>query len=1450
MSHLSHESSADEWSGRNQARDLSVDSRVTGRTCRRLYQITQGARRWLHESRRMSARRRIAVGQLCTPETMEARLLLATDLRPALYDTNVISEVGAGTVDSYFVKFSGPQSTEDLQSVTGAADVTESAFVDFGYTVDFAQGLTLQSAADRFSGLAGFEYLHPNIQYTAVPEAIPNDPLFANQWHLVNNGQNGGVVGIDANVQAAWDIATGQGVTIGIVDDGLETTHEDLGPNVNTTIDFDWNDNDTDPNPGPLDFHGTAVAGVAAARGNNGVGVSGVAWDAELVGLRLIAAGNITDRAIAEALTHQSQVIDIYNNSWGPGPRDVVSSFGSGPQTVAALEDGAVNGRGGLGVIRVNSAGNGGPGTNTNYFRPSGSRFTITVGAVVNTGVLASYSTPGAAVVLVAPSGPPLGDIWTTDRTGNIGYDLSNYTSTFNGTSSAAPVVSGVVALMLDANPELSYRDVVDILVNSSDQIDPTNPGWERNGAGLWVSHDYGFGLVDAAEAVSMAQNHVPLSPEQSFSSGTQVVNTPIPDLGSVTRTYTVSSADAITSLEYVELVFNATHQFIGDLEIVLTSPDGTRSVMAESRLGDPGQAYSNWVFSSIHHYGESSEGVWTLTVTDNQAQDAGTIDSFELRFYGTNATHQIIESGGNTVVSDAGISDFFDVVLSEQPSSDVVVKLTSSDTAEVTLSQSSLTFTPTNWNRPQRITVNGVQDLIRDFDKLTNVVASIDTALSDPAFAQASNILVSVRSVDDDYNLPHKPVLTAPDLFPGTQSPEFQWTPVDNAETYDLTVTNAVTGAVVQQAMGILLPRFTFPSLFVDGIYSAIVVGVNTDGVSGPASDPLLFAIGEVTAPTAPIITSPGANELVTTNRPVVTWLAVPGAVSYEIYFDSAGQITRVIDPGTPAAGNTLSYTPTEDLREGANSVWVRAFNALNDPGEWSEVVNFTVDAFPTPDRPFMTAPSVTVTTNAFPRFAWTTGGASRFQLWVAHLRPGTGVGGVEEVWDRVIHLTDFAGTSYTHFNALPEGLHRAWVRGINAAGEYSEWSPVNEFSISVDAPTQPVLQPIGTTTDITPLFRWDGTADRFDLWVNNISTGQSQVIRNTTLTGNSYESEVALEQGRYRAWIQGYNALEERGPWSAAIVFTVDVPAPIRPKLTGPVETGATAETPVTTRTPTFAWTAVPDGITYELWVNHLDTRTARIVHETALTGESYTVTDALPQGSYKAWVRARNSAGEPSEWSAAFAFVVDVPTPTVPVITGPTPNSVGSIEDTTPTITWTAVAAAATYDLQLQVTSSGASVVNATGLTGTSYTVTQTLPEIAHRVRVRAVNTAGELGDWSDWYSLRIDEPNATTPVALLPVGTVTNGNVIFQWQHTPGNTEYELLVRDPLNQDSIIIRVTNIQLDLSGTRASLARALPSGTYRFWIRAFNSRGTASSWSNSLAFNVVSADTAELLN
>ncbi|MBW4497579.1 MAG: CHRD domain-containing protein [Oscillatoria princeps RMCB-10] len=546
---------------------------------------------------------------------------------------------------------------------------------------------------------------------------VPTDPLYPQQWYLNNTGtnSNGGTAGIDLNIVDSivenfdvWNDYTGKGITVGIIDDGVESTHEDLAANYNSApAGFTYDPASGQPQ-GPDDSHGTAVAGIIAGvatigeTANNQVGISGVAYSAKITGFRY---ADITDTD-ASVLSNQ-QFFDVSNNSWGgTNPFDTDFNTPAGQLQEQAITEAATKGREGKGTVFVWAAGNEfEAGVNSNYRNYENSRYTIAVSAVDANGVFAPYSVQGANLLVSAfgdgdPSAEPSipGTILTTDRMGDAGYntaatagtagepDSPNYTGTFNGTSSAAPMVSGVVALILQANRDLGYRDVQEILAYSAIQNDPTednqndwrfNAATNWNGGGLHNNHNYGFGLVDGHAAVRMAEtwtmqstaaNSTVGNKEQMVENGpaTQEIK-PIPD-GDANGLSTTLNIESGLEIDHIEVDLNIEHTAIEELYITLLSPDGTETILfdgpalktitisdtetvsfADFRSNPNNPQYSaelqalgasyqkgiNFTFGSTFYWGETGAGDWTLKVEDRGTAGTGTLNSWGLRLFG-----------------------------------------------------------------------------------------------------------------------------------------------------------------------------------------------------------------------------------------------------------------------------------------------------------------------------------------------------------------------------------------------------------------------------------------------------------------------------------------------------------------------------------------------------------------------------------------------------------------------------------------------------------------------------------------------------------------------------------------------------------------------------------------------------------------------------------------------
>ena len=483
----------------------------------------------------------------------------------------------------------------------------------------------------------------------------PGDPLFAQQWHLVNSGSGqvaGGVAGQDIHISPYWLAGSpqgGAGINIAVIDDGIDSTHEDLTGSIATTIDYDYLSNDADSTHVASDLgHGTVVAGLIGAR-RNSVGGVGVAYGCTLVPLRLIDdTATIFESQIANALAHRatatSNVIAVSNNSWGPKLYGTL--LGSIGTTIDnALQSGVTSGRGGRGTIYVFSAGNGRSLDRMDYNGLANDRRVIAVGALGPDGTEAYYSEQGLAVLVAAPGG---GDdqsaMVSCDRTDAgatvRGFEAGSYTTVTpalsapavaNGTSFSAPLVSGTAALMLEANPQLSWRDVPWLLATTARPVGSTT----LNAAGLRFNDASGAGLIDASAAITAAASWIPLPRESYYESTVTTIGT-IPDNTGIglLRTFNLTGVPADFVVERAVLMVSAAHTSRGQLSFTLTSPAGTAATVA-GRTADTGDNYNAWPFTSVWTLGEGGTGTWTLVVKDETTGVTGTLNACSLRIYG-----------------------------------------------------------------------------------------------------------------------------------------------------------------------------------------------------------------------------------------------------------------------------------------------------------------------------------------------------------------------------------------------------------------------------------------------------------------------------------------------------------------------------------------------------------------------------------------------------------------------------------------------------------------------------------------------------------------------------------------------------------------------------------------------------------------------------------------------
>lgn len=375
------------------------------------------------------------------------------------------------------------------------------------FRVQLPEGAEPFAASRELRAHVGVTWAHPDLLLPMQPRSLTNDPYVGDQWHLENTGQWDGMVDADIDVAAAWERATGEGGMVAVIDSGVDPLHPDL--DVIPGRDYVDDDDDSSPEEGDGSGpHGTAAAGLAAALGDNELGVSGVARGSSVYGIRLLTSlegkGSTTSE-VGEAFVEAAEAgAWVINNSWGYAD----CAGGVLPAVIkTGLKTAEQEGRGGLGSVMVFSAGNDGCDNSDELILSYPT--VIGVGATDDHDRHISYSSYGTGTDIAAPSGAVL----TTDISGDSGYGSwdgdVDYTGGFSGTSAAAPIVSGVVLLMLEANPRLTAEQVREQLCATADRVDMVGGEWDAEGRSRW----FGCGRVNAHAAVAAVANAAPAAP-------------------------------------------------------------------------------------------------------------------------------------------------------------------------------------------------------------------------------------------------------------------------------------------------------------------------------------------------------------------------------------------------------------------------------------------------------------------------------------------------------------------------------------------------------------------------------------------------------------------------------------------------------------------------------------------------------------------------------------------------------------------------------------------------------------------------------------------------------------------------------------------------------------------------------------------------------------------------
>ncbi|KAJ3225681.1 pheromone processing endoprotease [Clydaea vesicula] len=487
------------------------------------------------------------------------------------------------------------------------------------------------------------------LEARAIPKMNPifqgqlgiRDPEFQKQWHLVNLES----IGNDINITTPWaEGITGQNATVCFIDDGLDYDHPDLKSNFYAQGSYDFNDHRALPKPKLSDDrHGTRCAGEVAAIRNDVCGV-GVAWNSKVSGIRILS-GDLTEADEATAITFDYHNNHIYSCSWGPS--DNGQAMDAPPKLVAdAFYNGIIKGRDGKGSLYIFATGNGGSlGDNCNFDGYTNSIYTITVGAIDRYNNHPSYSEECSAQMVVTYSSGAGSHIHTSDWPAAC-------TETHGGTSAAAPLASGIYALVVGIRPDFTWRDFQYVSVNTALPINLQDSGWAKVAKNRLFNHKYGYGKLDAYRLVEFSKTFKLVNPQVSFRTPDVIVDTALPHNGEgIKSTFllTQKHLDGINflNLEHITVTVWITHGKRGDVQAILTSPNNYTSILATRRPYDTNMGgFQNWTFMTVKHWDENPVGSWELHIFDSiGSEKVGRFNSWSMTFFGQSKGEPVLES-------------------------------------------------------------------------------------------------------------------------------------------------------------------------------------------------------------------------------------------------------------------------------------------------------------------------------------------------------------------------------------------------------------------------------------------------------------------------------------------------------------------------------------------------------------------------------------------------------------------------------------------------------------------------------------------------------------------------------------------------------------------------------------------------------------------------------------
>ena len=1018
---------------------------------------------------------------------------------------------------------------------------------------------------------------------------------------------------------------------------------------------------------------------------------------------------------------------------------------------------------------------------------------TVTVQVTLTVDAAASadaYDNAAPVVIDVANADNDTAGLFVSETALTVGEDGT--TATFDVVLSAAPVTNvQITAVSADA----------DVATTSPVALTFTPDNWDQPQTVTVRGTDDPVADGDQITQVNVTVDAA--SSDDAFDSviGRAITVTTTDDdivgftVSATTATLTESDTDS------VGIDVQLTAQPLSDVLITVSESDLTEATVSPSTLTFTPQ---NWqAVQTITIVGVSDDTVdgdqqSTVTVSVDAAASEDSFDNVLTRRVDVttvdNDVAGFVLDRSSVVVSEDGTTADIGIVLTAAPFSQTVLTLHSSNPEQASINVSTLTFTADNWDQPQFVTVSGVNDEFLDGAGISEVVISVDVAATDTEFQNLPDKTVTVTVDDDD----RAGFLLTKQTGSVNESGTFDVFGV----SLNVAPTTPVTLQVKRRSSGEVLESpntLVFTSQNWNVPQTVRVVGVDDAVIDGPqttfidilvdveqsddafdglsAQSVVITTEDNDTDDIRPTVTGPAGRT--DSDRPTITWNAVTGATSYEVWLeDRAASEVPVRNPTVVGT----AYRVTSALPMGRYRAWVRANFGNGTRSSWT---SDTFDIIPV----VAVQPLDFHATDRTPTIRWNSiPGATDYRIFVRNDTDPNA-----NVFDTIV-----AGTEFTVPSDLQFGRHQIWVRAIASGGLQTAWSAPVGYYIGPS-----LLSPVGAGHNDRPTFAWDTLAGigSFQLHVRR---GNTVVLDDTGLTSTLHTPSVSLSDGDYHWWIRPSTFAGGVGAWSPAGRFNIGG----RPEGIA-VDAGDNADA------VTITWDAVDGAIFYEVFVRD----GSRIVGQfSGVNGTEYTVPFPLTDGNHHVWVRSGNGLGQSSVWSSRHDFNVSAATDSV--VARPlgivTPTFERPVQ-----LRWTSTENAETFDV---VYEHQGTVRRLNAVVGNAWVLPENITSGQVRWWVRAHSAEGT-GSWSRESVLEPD-PRPIANTAINPDGGTT-----ITWTPVIGAVRYVLQIND-LNDNSVVREDA-----LFGARY-VAVGLPTGNYRVWVQAINAAGQRSPWSRPAQF------------